>query len=1155
MPRPLLIIIAALLTALTAHANEDCGLRVLHAPMQGLPTLVQTAPPAKLGDRQRFYTHIPDGEIEAELELLSDHAAFWVETRYANIPPPARLRALANEFDRVIYPRVRSWFGSEWLPGVDGDSRVHILLHDIEGNESAAGFGGYVAPVNFYPQLPNSNAREMIALDVFALRDYGAVRLNALVAHEFNHLTNWRQRGGRIDERWLEEGRATFAEWAVYKRFHTNYFGNYLGDPTRSLTSDNSFETVYGASFLLLMYLHDNFGGRAFDEALARTPERGFAAIERALEETGETRRFEEIFQLWAFANLVNDSDAHPLAAYSNLDRRRRIERTKIDRRASHPSAGFLHNGDTLREWSPAYVELAQLPAGPFTARVVGSVSPRFQASFWRPSSGEYGAVPRNAQGEAVFSIPNAAAGESVFLILSTSVEQRLSISSRLENAGEGLVPPTFPPRVSPDESAPFARGWLSSPFAQSPSLRAVGSLPLGGEARAAAFNQNDLWIGYRWGMARHQRDGSNAPPLTAVYPTDGHVNDILADESLIVAAVGSAGVALFDAESGKRLGRAHNGGSAVRLARYGDWLWALNENVGARVYDISDPAAPRRVRNLLTGAGLDLHIENDRLYLCDRKDGMVIYNIENAPEMERIGAAPLAFRGTVPIGSRVWGGSGAFVSVNTRDPNNMEVETALLMTGAVLDAVLAGENLIALAEREAGARLVDVSNPFQPRSLSRVQTRGEALRAEVDGQQLLIADGNGGVSLINISDPAAPTLTAQIDSSGRGEAARARNGFIYAAAGSRGALIFDANGADGLIGAVQTRASAAAAAAEAHEGTLYIATGAGLEYADIRDPRRPRYLGVQRISEPAADLLVSPDGAAVYAAADDLYAYAASPDGLHPTRRVPIDGRAAALAFNRGYLYAGALNGGVSVIDESMRVVRRLAEASPAQAVDVSQERLYVGVGDEIAVYDIADPPNPRLLNRWTAGFSVRALDARGGYVFAGGEQTAAGWDATDALNPTQTALERGFEWVGGIALTQDKLVVSDQDRLYVYLRSDGGALSVQEPETPYNPQIEPALETAAGANFPNPFNPETWLPFTLAEPGDVQVEIYDAKGRLVRRLSAGPLPAGRYETRERAIRWDGKNERGQPVAGGLYFYKFSAPGYQIIRRMTARP
>ncbi len=1115
--------------------------------------MIQTAPPADVGDRQRFYTHIPDGEIEAELALLGEHAAFWVETRYANIPPPARLRALANEFDRVIYPRVRSWFGSEWLPGVDGDSRVHILLHDVEGNESAAGFGGYVSPVNFYPQLPNSNAREMIALDVFALRDYGAVRLNALVAHEFNHLTNWRQRGGRIDERWLEEGRATFAEWAVYGRFHTNYFGNYLGNPTRSLTSDNSFETVYGASFLLLMYLHDNFGGRAFDEALARTPQRGFAAVERALEETGETRRFEEIFQLWAFANLVNDPNAHPLAAYKNLDRRRRIERSKIDRRASHPSAGFLHGGQTLREWSPAYVELASLPAGPFTARVVGSVSPRFHASFWRPSSREYGAVPRNAQGDAVFTIPNAAAGESVFLILSTSVEQRLSISSTLENADEDLVPPTFAPRVSPDESAPFARGWLSSRSAQSPSLKAVGSLPLGGEARAAAFNQHDLWIGYGWGMARHRRGGSNAPPLTAVYPTDGAVYDILADESLVVAAVGSAGVALLDAESGERLGRAHNGGTAIRLARYGDWLWAMNARQGTRLYDISDPGAPRRVRNLLTGPGLDLHIQGDRLYLCDRKDGMAIYNIENAPMMELIGAAPLAFRGPVPIGSRVWGGSGAFVGINTRDPNNMEVDASLMTTGFVLDAVSAGGNIIALAEREAGARLVDVSIPSRPRSLSRVQTRGEALRAEVDGQQLLIADGSGGVSLINISDPAAPTLTARIDSSGRGEAVSAGYGILYAAAGPRGALIFDTNGADGLIGTVQTRAPASAA--EAHEDTLYIATGAGLEYADIRDPRRPRYLDLQPLSEPAADLLVSPDGAAVYAAAGDLYAYAASPDGPMPTRRVSINGRAAALAFSRGYLYAGALNGGVSVIDESMRVVRRLAEASPAQAVDVSQERLYVGVGDEIAVYDIADPPNPRLLNRWTAGFSVRALDARGGRIFAGGEQTAAGWDAADPLNPVQIALERGFAWVGGVALTQDKLIVSDQDRLYVYLRSDGGALSVQEPMEPPNPPSGPVLETAAGANFPNPFNPETWLPFTLAERGEVQVDIYDAKGRLVRTLSAGPLPAGRYETRERAIYWDGKNERGTPVAGGLYFYKFSAPGYQTVRRMTARP
>ena len=82
---------------------------------------------------------------------------------------------------------------------------------------------------------------------------------------------------------------------------------------------------------------------------------------------------------------------------------------------------------------------------------------------------------------------------------------------------------------------------------------------------------------------------------------------------------------------------------------------------------------------------------------------------------------------------------------------------------------------------------------------------------------------------------------------------------------------------------------------------------------------------------------------------------------------------------------------------------------------------------------------------------------------------------------------------------------------------------------------------ETALLPNYPNPFNPETWIPYQLAEPAEVTLRIYAINGELVRTLALGHQPAGIYQTRIRAAYWDGKNASGEPVASGVYFYTLS--------------
>ncbi len=87
--------------------------------------------------------------------------------------------------------------------------------------------------------------------------------------------------------------------------------------------------------------------------------------------------------------------------------------------------------------------------------------------------------------------------------------------------------------------------------------------------------------------------------------------------------------------------------------------------------------------------------------------------------------------------------------------------------------------------------------------------------------------------------------------------------------------------------------------------------------------------------------------------------------------------------------------------------------------------------------------------------------------------------------------------------------------------------------------------------SNFPNPFNPETWIPYQLAKPSDVSITIYDIRGNVVRQLDIGHQKVGFYTSRSRAAYWDGRNAVGERVANGVYFYLLKAGDYAATRKM----
>ena len=146
---------------------------------------------------------------------------------------------------------------------------------------------------------------------------------------------------------------------------------------------------------------------------------------------------------------------------------------------------------------------------------------------------------------------------------------------------------------------------------------------------------------------------------------------------------------------------------------------------------------------------------------------------------------------------------------------------------------------------------------------------------------------------------------------------------------------------------------------------------------------------------------------------------------------------------------------------------------------------------------------------------------------------------------------------------------IIFSPDGITVAVALEGGRIHLLPIETalPYLPQnisvaskpsglpldsLEAAKKDALLPNYPNPFNPETWIPYQLAAASSVQIRIYDLVGERVRTLDLGRQPAGAYLSRNRAAYWDGRNALGERVATGVYFYRLETDDFTATKRMV---
>ena len=141
--------------------------------------------------------------------------------------------------------------------------------------------------------------------------------------------------------------------------------------------------------------------------------------------------------------------------------------------------------------------------------------------------------------------------------------------------------------------------------------------------------------------------------------------------------------------------------------------------------------------------------------------------------------------------------------------------------------------------------------------------------------------------------------------------------------------------------------------------------------------------------------------------------------------------------------------------------------------------------------------------------------------------------------VEQVQLTTEQKRQIESAITQLKSQLVLTSPEEIALNLLK-----SIHPERLPTEPQLFP--------NYPNPFNPETWIPFGLPQDTNVSLTIYDMTGHQIRKIDVGHTLAGRYVTKDQSIYWDGRTETGEFVSSSTYFYQINAGDYHATRKMV---
>lgn len=266
-------------------------------------------------------------QLPATLVKATPKLYFYIEKPWLDLKTPAEqqqimasLDDLSNEFDNNIYPTLTSFFGFEWNPGIDNDSRITILFESLNNAE-----GGYFREADEYEKLqfPSSNEREMLYLSVDNIN--GSFE-KIFLGHEFTHLITFNQKNKKFgveEDTWLNEARADYSSTIL--GYDSNYEGSnlqqrvkdFIDNPSDSITEWTGSKYDYASTSLFMHYLVDQYGINILSNSL-KSRLVGIASINEAISRSGAKEDFAQAFTNWTIALVVNNCSQGSKYCYSD---------------------------------------------------------------------------------------------------------------------------------------------------------------------------------------------------------------------------------------------------------------------------------------------------------------------------------------------------------------------------------------------------------------------------------------------------------------------------------------------------------------------------------------------------------------------------------------------------------------------------------------------------------------------------------------------------------------------------------------------------------------------------------------------------------------------------------------------------------------------
>ena len=1170
-------------------------------PVPSAPTREQI----ETGQIDVFYTHIPEQKVKATCIGIGEHLYLYVENSVLPMVNEIDTAEIIRVFDTKIYPNVQRHFGSEWRPGLDRDLRITILMHDVGRDRSARDYAGYFSPADQHLDASYSNQREMIYMDTYSFRDRSRWTFFSSLAHEFVHLVNWYQNGGRTDQRWLEEGVASFSEWIIYQKIHSIYVEGYLKNPTVSLHRLDHPDLYYGASFLLLLYLYENHGGQDFIRQLIAEDLLGLAGIEAVLRKIGDTIPISELVINWAVANLLNEIDRIsdlPLG-YNGLP-------TKFFVQSNFPTFSGLPISRTS-EVQPFGIFYAKIvpTVTQLTVTLTGNPNQRLEAKVLRlPTDRRERAIcvpiPFDAANRGRLYLTDLDTVTELYLVLTGEQTQQfqLEIEETLQadptrepiraERQQLSMPKTIfrpvgdsfqnsPKRPNTDyRFEPLERIHLSSRYQDLVITTGPDSLP------------DHAYVASGWGLEVFDLTDPLQPKLMMEIKTDGNAQDIVVKDSIAYIADGAAGLQMIQiAPTLKRLNTIAVGENLHQVLiseEFPLYLFAIDAELGLFLFNTSDLVNEAEPVATFRTLGLAMHVTvaNRRVYLADSRRGVQILSLDRIPLLPVIGALPYVGYDMVIEDQIAYVAGGNVYAVTLHDPLNPKIVSEVKTPGQVI-------SLTPIENRENRLQSilsVDYRSGIYKLGVERFDNRAPEVELSLEAHQsthtrplaafavpmntdlVYVADGEGYLDLIRFDGP--PVWEYRHSRSGNLTGFDMDGDQIFAV--SQGAGLFSISNGRFIS---QSEPGFSGEDLIVEDGFGYIVTGQktrqqnqlGLLIVDLSNPKKVQRVGQVPTDFPAYDVRLN--GQTAYVCATELLVInVRQPRAPVPVSRYPMSGSAFQSVVyqppdaKERFLFVAALNGGAHLYDcteaQNLRHLTVIETAESVIGVSVVDGWLALlenrshlrGNPDygSLRLFDITNPRTPRQVKTFeTPAYPIQIeLEPQKHSI----EQLPYLY----LLNPDYLHLldtETGetvtrsqpLQQAKKLIIVQNTALVVDQhgidtfrlNRQIFALAVDQATQSQPMPDGGMTGGIDhPNLLSLLGQSFPNPANPETWIPFRLAQPGVVTVTLFDQKGQPIRQILAGHHLADEYTSKAKAIYWDGKTQSGETVTSGIYFY-----------------